>query len=163
MSPKLFTLMSRLVNNLTLITASDRASDSPSQNQLAHNIDLQKKIASISSHRQRGHFIESIVKDWLQDQGIVIIEQNFTTPLGEIDLIGQDRQGCLIFFEVKHRTHQRYGSAAEQVTLHKQNRIRKVAEQFIQQRHPTKLPQCRFDVICTETNQLWVNWIKAAF
>lgn len=117
----------------------------------------------IKSHRHRGQYIEELVSQWLIKQSIRILVRNYTIAGGEIDIIGVDNQGWLIFFEVKHRRSTFYGSAASQVTKPKQHRIRKAAMHYLQRQYPNLTPNCRFDVISTETDQLTLTWIKNAF
>ena len=117
----------------------------------------------IKSHRHRGQYIEELISQWLIKQSIRILARNYAIAGGEIDIVGVDNQGWLIFFEVKHRRSTFYGSAASQVTKTKQHRIRKAAMHYLQRQYPNLTPNCRFDVISTETDQLTLTWIKNAF
>lgn len=98
--------------------------------------------------------------DYLSQFNFRLIQQNFLTPFGEIDLIGQIDK-CLIFVEVKMRASSRYGLAAEMVSYHKQQKIRKAAMAFLQKNKAYQSLDCRFDVIAITEGQL--EWIKAAF
>lgn len=71
--------------------------------------------------------------------------RQYRCPLGEIDLIAE-RDGCLVFVEVKTRRSLRYGSPALAVTPAKQRRIIQVATWYLQQNPPADRP-CRFDVV----------------
>lgn len=88
---------------------------------------------------------ERIAEAFLKTRGYRIIRENFTTPLGEIDLIA--REGDLIVFvEVKTRASDEYGPPQSSVTLTKQRQIIKAAELFLQ-REGLSESACRFDVV----------------
>lgn len=91
---------------------------------------------------------EDLAARYLNQKNYQIIERNFRSKLGEIDIIA--RQGkTLIFCEVKTRLNNAYGYPFEAVTMHKQNKIRKVAELYlIKARNETgNYDSIRFDVI----------------
>ncbi len=73
-----------------------------------------------------------------------IVERNYTTRYGEIDLIVQNSR-YLVFAEVKLRKNAAFAEAREFVTAAKQERLRNTAELWLAE-HPTHL-QPRFDVI----------------
>lgn len=77
-------------------------------------------------------------------KGFNIIEQNFRTPFGEIDIIAKDRN-IFVFVEVKTRTGDAYGAPFEAVTRHKREKITKVAMSYMK-RFKKEVP-ARFDVI----------------
>jgi len=103
---------------------------------------------------------------WLRDRGQQILARNFRAKSGEIDIITLE-QHCLVFVEVKARNNHRFGGAAITVDRHKQQRIVRTAQYYLQ-RHPhyRNMP-CRFDVIAFEPPQSpgerEVRWIRAAF
>ena len=96
----------------------------------------------------------------MQQQGFILIEQNFLTPLGEIDLIGMLDE-VLVFVEVKARNTASFGSALEMVTKSKQNKNRKAAQIFLQRYTRYQNVECRFDVVGITAGK--IEWIKAAF
>ncbi len=53
------------------------------------------------SRRAIGNQYESLAKEYLQRQGLRFIEANFTTKVGEIDLIFKEAQ-TIVFVEVKY-------------------------------------------------------------
>jgi putative endonuclease len=88
---------------------------------------------------------EHAAKAYLRAQGFRILHENYSTPLGEIDLIA--REGDVItFVEVKTRTSGEFGPPQASVTRQKQRQIVKVAELFLQ-RHRLSGAACRFDVV----------------
>jgi len=112
---------------------------------------------------QTGQQKEQLAAQWLQQQGIQLLEQNFRIKGGEIDLIGLDAQKTLIFFEVTYRQSVQYGYASEFVSTQKQARLIKCAQVYlIKHPHYQNQPQ-RFDVITFEAQQTQPNWIQNAF
>lgn len=92
----------------------------------------------------RGAWGEQVARVYLERHGYVILETNFCTRLGEIDIIAQDGK-YTVFAEVKTRKNDRFAAAREHVTPAKQARILAAAEEWLQS-HPDAL-QPRFDVI----------------
>jgi putative endonuclease len=88
---------------------------------------------------------ERAAKAYLQAKGFRILHENYSTPLGEIDLIAQDGD-VVVFVEVKARTSGEFGSPQAAVTRQKQRQIVRVAELFLL-RHRLSGAACRFDVV----------------
>lgn len=84
-----------------------------------------KRSTSTSGLRQRalGRAGEDLAAEFLQRQGMVIVERNFTCPRGEIDIIARDGD-AIVFVEVKTRRNLALGSPLEAVTGAKLRRIR---------------------------------------
>ncbi len=81
---------------------------------------------------------------YLQRQGLKVIERNFMTPVGEVDIISRTKKE-LIFVEVKTRRSNAYGTPAEAVGLRKQRQIIRAAQWYLAETKTTLQP--RFDVI----------------
>lgn len=97
--------------------------------------------------RARGRWGEDAASQWLKAHGYRIVERNFSTRYGEIDVVARDG-GTLCFIEIKARTSDHYGGAIEAVTERKQRRLARAAA-FYLLRHPTEDP-CRFDVLAMD-------------
>ena len=69
--------------------------------------------------RPGGAEAEDLACAWLQARGLRLLERNYRSRRGEIDLIMQDGEQ-LVFVEVRYRASNRYGSAAESITSAKQ-------------------------------------------
>ena len=110
--------------------------------------------------RQTGNVYEQMAADYLEKQGMRILERNFRCRQGEIDLIGMDGQ-YLVFVEVKYRKTARNGMPAEAVVHIKQQRIRYTAQFYLYSRHYREDMPCRFDVVSILGDQ--INWIRDAF
>jgi putative endonuclease len=100
---------------------------------------------------------------WLESQGAQILEQQYRSHHGEIDLIYQEA-GQLVFGEVKFRTTERYGSPAEAVDLRKRQRLVYTAETYMMQHGLRDVP-VRFDVIemTEQDGQLYIRVLRDAF
>ena len=86
----------------------------------------------MSSSRQiLGRWGEKIAEDFLDNKGFNIIERNYRTPYGEIDIIAQDG-AILIFIEVKTRATNTYGTPEASITAHKREHIIASAQSYIQ-------------------------------
>jgi putative endonuclease len=95
--------------------------------------------------RQLGDHGEDLAAAALRRQGYKILERNYVTPLGEIDLIA--RQGkTVVVVEVKTRKSTRFGSPQEGVSVTKQGRLRRLAEYYLKAKGLTGSP-VRFDVV----------------
>jgi len=108
-----------------------------------------------------GALAEARAEVFLLQQGLVKREQNYRCKLGEIDLIMQHNT-TLVFIEVRLRSHTGFASAAESVTVRKQQKIIKTAQYYLQQHQLTDTANCRFDVIAFSDNGN-PEWIKDAF
>jgi len=95
--------------------------------------------------RQLGDYGEDLAAAALQQQGYKILERNYVTSLGEIDLIA--RQGKVtVFVEVKTRTGSRFGNPQESVHRGKQAKLRRLADYYLKAKRLTDAP-VRFDVV----------------
>lgn len=89
---------------------------------------------------------ERVAELFLLGKGYQLIDRNFSTQMGEVDLIFKDKKE-LVFVEVKARRSLDYGYPEESVTKTKLNKIRKtVAAYLFARRHPADSP-CRIDVV----------------
>ncbi len=102
---------------------------------------------------------EILAKQYLLDKRYKILEQNFKTKIGEIDIIAQDND-VIVFVEVKDRQTKRFGMPREAITPYKQNKIRTVATQFLLAKHLTN-SKVRFD--CIEILADTITHIENAF
>jgi putative endonuclease len=108
----------------------------------------------------KGAKIERLACDYLQSKGLSLLQRNFLSRFGEIDLIMQD-ENTVVFIEVRYRKNCRYGGAAASVTWPKQQRIIKTALSY--QQLYTGQQNMRFDVVAVEGTPPKIVWIKNAF
>jgi putative endonuclease len=93
----------------------------------------------------RGHLAEEAAVQFLTKQGYQILERNYRTSWGEIDIIAED-QDTLVFVEVRSRKGTRFGFPQETVTWTKQQRIRRLAGNYLKAARLWK-KKCRFDMV----------------
>src|SRR5437879_7530143 len=67
---------------------------------------------------------------FLEARGYRILERNYRTRRGEIDLIAEDGR-ILVFVDVKVRLDDRFGGPAAAITRAKQARIARLAQQYV--------------------------------
>jgi putative endonuclease len=80
-----------------------------------------------------GDIGENFAADLLTNSGYKVIERNYRTKAGEIDIIAI-KDGVLHFVEVKTRNGNQYGYPSESVTSAKQQHIKRAAGQYLQGR-----------------------------
>jgi putative endonuclease len=116
----------------------------------------------VSLFRKRlGKEGEDRAAQFLTKQGYRILERNYRTPGGEIDLIALHR-GEVVFVEVKTRTSDAFGAPELAVTVQKQRRMIKAALGYIK-RGSFTVP-CRFDVVAiSAATEQEVELIQNAF
>lgn len=88
---------------------------------------------------------ELIAEKLLKKQGYKIIERNFNTRFGEIDIIAQDGE-YTCFVEVRMRKSDAHGSPAETIDKFKREKIVRAARIYIQKHNLYDTP-LRFDAV----------------
>ncbi|MHC1480067.1 YraN family protein [Frateuria aurantia] len=114
--------------------------------------------------RQLGQAAEQRACAELQRQGLRLLQRNFSSRYGELDLIMQDGAE-LVFVEVRLRRDNRHGGASASVSAAKQQRLIRTAAVWLQQHPQYATVPCRFDVVGysgIETGPE-MEWIRAAF
>lgn len=105
---------------------------------------------------------EDLAARFLSKQGYRILERNYSTRSGEIDLIAL-HDGAVVFVEVKTRSSDSFGAPELAVTPRKQQRMVKAALAYIKQRKLHQVP-CRFDIVAiTAVAERDVEHIRNAF
>lgn len=112
------------------------------------------------NNRATGTDKEKRAAEYLESRGMKIVERNFRSRQGEIDLIGY-HQGYLVFVEVKYRTDSVKGYAAEAVDVRKQHRICRVADYYRYSHKINDSVGVRYDVIAIQGEEFF--WIQNAF
>jgi putative endonuclease len=110
--------------------------------------------------KQKGNEFEQKACEFLQANGLILIQRNYRCPRGEIDLIMQDGS-FIVFIEVRSRTCSNFGFAEETVDRQKQKKLLYSAMHFLEYENGSDTVDCRFDVIGFSNNKL--EWIKDAF
>lgn len=121
----------------------------------------------MDERKSRGNRGEAIVAVYLKRKRYSILEQQFRTRRGEIDLIALSPEGILCFVEVKTREDDSFAAAREFVTAAKQRRIRAAAQYYLMLRGDSD-SLCRFDVAEVYLKKGFlknpeINYIEQAF
>lgn len=111
--------------------------------------------------KNKGYEYEKIAKEYLLDNKFKILEENFISKFGEIDIIAQ-KDGRLHFIEVKGRRNLKYGHPKEAVTFTKQKRLISAARYYFMLQGKDDYP-CQFDVIEIILEKREINHIENAF
>ena len=112
-----------------------------------------------------GKAAETRAAVWLQARGLVLEQRNYRVARGpsarggEIDLVMRERDGTLVFVEVRQRSTARHGGAAASVTSTKQRRLVLAAQHYLMRF--AALPPCRFDVLAIDGDR--IEWLQGAF
>lgn len=89
---------------------------------------------------------EELVARWYRARGYTVVDRNWRCRDGELDVI-VERDGTIVFCEVKTRSSAAFGTGLDAVTQVKQLRIRRLAAQWLLTRAPARRRrQVRFDV-----------------
>ena len=117
----------------------------------------------LNIHQKFGEKGEFLAVRYLKKNGYKILEQNYRTPLGEIDIIAKEKD-TIVFVEVKSRKSIRFGSPKWAVTAKKQRKISMVALHYLKTKKQTDA-KARFDVVSVISNQddSQIDIIKNAF
>ncbi len=88
---------------------------------------------------------EDLAVEFLKKKGYKILSRNYKTPLGEIDIVAEDRE-TLVFVEVKTRADNSFGLPFEAVNRKKREKLRRVALYYLKNCCKKDL-HSRFDVL----------------
>ena len=110
--------------------------------------------------RNYGMAAEEAAALFLEGKGIRILERNFRSYHGEIDIIALEKETILIV-EVKMRRNKECGTPAEAVNLKKQKRICYTLNYYRMKKQLMDTTAVRFDVIEVDKD-LQCHWIKNA-
>ena len=116
----------------------------------------------MTNNIQKGFLGEDIAIKYLISNGYNILERNYRTSIGEIDIIAI-KSNILVFIEVKARTSIDYGYPYEAVNFRKQDKIIKTSFIYTKQKNLFDY-QVRYDIIevfLSEKSK--INHIENAF
>ena len=110
-----------------------------------------------------GKTAENTAAKFLKAKGYKILERNYKSKFGEIDIIAQQK-GVICFLEVKARHSLKQGFPQEAVSFSKQRQISRVAVNYLKTYNLLDRP-ARFDVVALlyVDNQPQVSLITDAF
>ena len=112
---------------------------------------------------RRGRAIEERVADWLSGRGFVVLDRNFRTRGGEIDIVAREGD-TVVFVEVRSRRAGSPWSPEASVGPRKQARLARAAAAWLR-RHGGADRPCRFDVIAVRVDgdRLRIHHVRGAF
>lgn len=107
----------------------------------------------------RGRWGEDRAATEYRRLGYTVLDRNWRSPTGELDLV-VERDGIVVFSEVKTRRSDRYGPAAAAVGPKKQRTIHRLATEWLVEHRPARRG-IRFDVVAI--TGVRVEVIESAF
>jgi len=114
---------------------------------------------------RKGMRFEQQARRYLQRNGLQLLEQNFRSRFGEIDLIMRDR-ACICFIEVKYRASPDFGGAYASIPLYKQRKLIKTALYYLACHPQYANRDLRFDALLIQRQRdgaEQIEWIPNAF
>lgn len=108
---------------------------------LSKNLSQNEKVTAVSI----GALGEEAAVKAIKKQGYKIIERNYRTKLGEIDIIARDGE-YTCFVEVRLRKNNDYGSPADTIDMRKQQKLIRTAKYYAVTKKIYDTPM-RFDVV----------------
>ncbi len=96
-------------------------------------------------HLRRGRLGERAAKRYLRSRGLKFLVANFRSKRGEIDLVFRDRD-CLVFVEVKTRSHEEWTRPASAVDARKRLLLARTAMDYLRRIGQPRI-RIRFDIV----------------
>ena len=100
------------------------------------------------NRKETGALGENIAADYLSKRGYTIRERNFRIREGEIDIIAE-KDGTLVFVEVRSKTSRQFGTAEESITERKKKRLIALTEAYLSD-CAEQPASCRIDIIAIQ-------------
>lgn len=111
------------------------------------------------SSQSLGREAEEAACQYLTAQHLKILERNYRTRQGEIDIIAQE-DDCIVFIEVRYRSSTDFGTSLETVDERKLLKINRAAMHYLHTKKGYDRMMYRFDVIGFDHNLSSPQWIK---
>lgn len=127
--------------------------DHPNNTDTAHTATTTsplRQYTAQSPSQKRGAFAEQLAQNYLETQGLILIDRNVASNLGEIDLIMRDAD-TYVFVEVKARTSTHFGGAHAAITPHKLSKLKRAIELYLQNHPEAASSPCRVDAILIQS------------
>ncbi|TNF93422.1 MAG: YraN family protein [Gammaproteobacteria bacterium] len=111
-----------------------------------------------------GEIAEQMAREYLVKNGIKVLDTNYRSRCGEIDIIAMDND-IIAFVEVRYRHSNAFGMAHETVGPAKRRRIIQTAQHYLQSNRKFSNHAARFDLLCLDgdLDQANFQWFKSAF
>ncbi|GAA4247887.1 YraN family protein [Dactylosporangium darangshiense] len=117
----------------------------------------------MTNHNQLvGGFGERVACRYLVSQGLVLLDRNWRSRAGELDVVARDGDD-VVFVEVKTRRSTRYGQPIEALVPAKVRRLRTLARMWLAA-NDIRGEQVRFDVVgVLVSRSVAVQHVRGAF
>ena len=115
-------------------------------------------------NKKIGSFGEMLVITYLENMNYEILDKNYKTKFGEIDIIAKDKKEY-VFIEVKTRISSKYGMPSEAVDFNKEKHIKKSSQVYVYLNN-LENKYIRYDVIevyFINKNKYYINHLKNNF
>ncbi len=114
--------------------------------------------------RKVGDAFEQRACTQLERAGLTLLDRNYNTRHGELDLVMRDRQ-TIVFVEVRYRVSAGHGNAAATITMSKQTKLIQTAQLWLAAHPRFAQHACRFDVVSYNgpVDSASMDWIRGAF
>jgi putative endonuclease len=116
------------------------------------------------NRKRIGSWGEELAAEKLRSEGYVILEQNYRTPYGELDLVAR-RADLVIFVEVKTRTSRSFAQPEDSITRRKRGHILQSIDYYLQN-HPDIECDWRVDVAAIQgrpgSSEAEMTWFENA-
>ena len=110
-----------------------------------------------------GRYGEERAAHYLLDRGYEIIERNWRSPVGEIDIVASEK-GRLVFVEVKTRNGSGFGHPFEAITPNKVSRLRRlVAEWCVAKQVPVVTVRLDAIAVLVSGGRVHIEHLKEVF
>ena len=104
------------------------------------------------NNKKLGEIGEGMARDYLEERGYQIVEQNFQNRWGEIDLICQ-KDKIMVFVEVKTRVGERFGTPEDAINNEKKRKLFKNANAYMAFKKQ-KINSYRIDGVCIVLDEI---------
>ena len=105
-----------------------------------------KKRKLLADRKLLGKWGEKYSEKLLRKKGLKNLTRNFTCKTGEIDLVMVDKDGTIVFVEVKTRADETFGAIEDVITSAKKMRLYRASRHFLAVNNIEDRP-LRFDVV----------------
>jgi putative endonuclease len=134
----------------------------PSDDELAV---LPARVLVATHNQSLGRLGEDAAARWYEANGFTVVDRNWRGHAGELDLVAvsfvRRRPQIVAFVEVKTRSSTRFGSGVSAVGAAKQQRIRRLAGQWLSEQR-ARIDTVRFDIVDVD-NRGHLKVYEAAF
>lgn len=94
---------------------------------------LNSLTSMFKNKKSKGDYGEDLAVNFLRKKGYKILERNFRTRFGEIDIVCEYR-GEIVIVEVRAKSGAYFGSPEESITEQKKNKLKMMAHFFEQEK-----------------------------